>query len=89
MKLESIVSDHIPQNVLVVINGEGNPQELYLSHRKGWVCTSAQLDDATYLNLVKSAGASYLVVNKHRYLGRLVHKSVYEDEDYIIFDLKF
>jgi hypothetical protein len=89
MRLESIVGDHIPQNALVVINGEGNPQELYLAHRKGWVCTSAQLDDATYLNKVKSAGARYVVVNKHRYLGRLVHKSVYEDEDYIIFDLKF
>ena len=89
MKLESIVGNHIPQNALVVINGEGNPQELYLAHRKGWVCTSAQLDDATYLNKVKSAGARFVIVNKHRYLGRLVYKSVYDDEDYIIFDLKF
>jgi hypothetical protein len=89
MKLESIAGTHIPQNALVVINGEGNPQELYLAHRKGWVCTSAQFDDATYLNRVKSAGARYAIVNKHRYSGRLLYRNVYEDEDFIIFDLEF
>ncbi len=89
MKLEHLAADYVPKGELIVINGEGNPQELYLSHRKGWVCESARLHDAAYLKGVFSSGARYVVVNQHRFNEDLPFELIYSDEDYFIYKMNF
>ena len=65
LSLENFLDDQVPRNSIIVINGNGNPQMLYLSHRKGWVCTDEQTQDISYLNKLKLMGCQYLVISKN------------------------
>ena len=51
LTLENIISQHSSRNDLVAINGNGNPQELYLSHRKGFVLNNEDLKNFFKLKL--------------------------------------
>ena len=70
---------------LIVINGEGNPQELYLSHRKGWTCVSTELNDIQYLNALEDAGAKYVVVKPNEWVQTIPLTLVFENEHYRIY----
>jgi hypothetical protein len=89
LQLEDLASKYIPEGELIVVNGEGNPQELYLAHRKGWVCSSSQLLDTNYLSRVFESGARFLVVNKHRQEQALPFQLIYSNEDYFLYELNF
>lgn len=86
LKLEGILDRYIPRDAYIVINGEGNPQELYFSHRKGWVCTSDQLSNPVYLSRVRNSGAAFVVVNRHRTDTEVEGKELYRDDDYKIIE---
>lgn len=89
LRLTDIVHQYIPQDALIVINGEGNPQELYLSHRKGWVCSSEQMCDSVYLDRIYNSGARYAIINKHRMQEACLEDAVFEDNDFVIARLEF
>ena len=72
---------------LIVINGNANPQQIYLTHRKGCTCSNSQLSDSEYLNALRDRGYKYLFVNKHIANPSISKTNVYEDSDYIVYDL--
>ena len=65
LTLESFLDLYISRDDKIAINGNGNPQLLYLSHRKGWVCSDDQLNELAFLKSLKSKGCEYLVLVKN------------------------
>jgi len=86
-KLESIADSVSQRNDLIVINGNMNPQQIYLSHRKGFTCTDAQLLDSTYLKSIAVENCRYVFINKHTFQGTLPLTRVYRDDDFDVFKL--
>ena len=78
----------IDKNDLIAINGNGNPQELYLSHRKGFVLNNEDLNNELKLRSIKSKRCKYLIVNKHNFKENLGHKEIFKNEDYVIYKLE-
>lgn len=89
MTLERLMEDNVPEDALIVITGDGNPQGLYLAHRKGWVCSSEQVCDFNYLRKVSAAGAKFLVVDKHKVNLVCSHPVIFENTDFLIARLEF
>lgn len=86
IKLEQIADMVSKPEDLIAINGNGNPQQLYLAHRKGWVINDEEVNEQ-YLNKIKSQGCKYVFVNKHQLTPTLKYKEVYSDEGYVVFSL--
>lgn len=89
LELESHMNSLAERSDLVVINGEGNPQELYFSHHKGWTTTSEELKNLEYLNKLQEAGARWLIVNKHRTNIRSYFPISFENEHYTIYSMAY
>lgn len=70
---------------LIVINGEGNPQELYLSHRKGWTCVSTELNDANYLKALEEAGAKFVILKPNERVESVPLQLIFENDHYRIY----
>ena len=62
--LKHLAEQYIPEDALVAINGNSNPQELYLLGRKGWNLSDEALRQKGVLNELTTMGCAYLVVNK-------------------------
>ena len=69
---------------------DGNPQELYFAHRKGWVCNSHEILNPDYLALLRSKGGELLFVNKKQWSRKVWPDlpKVYEDKHYVVFSLR-
>ena len=83
--LGQLAEEHIPSDGHVVLAGEGNPIELYMLDRKGWVHpSSVPLNASTYTQhgpvwlLLQSKDAG-----KFQHLGKIEHA----DEHYVLVDL--
>ena len=63
--MESFLDLHISRENKIAINGNGNPQLLYLSHRKGWVCSDNQVNELGFLKSLKLKGCEYLMLVKN------------------------
>ena len=87
LTLEQLVSKHIGNDELVAVNGNGNPQELYLSHRKGFVLQNHELTNAEKMNSIKVKGCRYLIINRHTYHNSLNYQEIYNNKDYRIYKL--
>ena len=87
--LGPIADRYIPTDALVAINGNSNPQELYLLGRKGWNLSDETLRQKAMVNELTGKGCSYLVINK-RTLPSLPNngKIVYDGVDYQLIQLK-
>lgn len=88
MTLEAIADSITQRNDLIVINGNDNPQQLYLAHRKGWICQDAQLTDAAYLDALAKQGCKYAFVNRQTYPGEIAKELIYEDEHFRVYQLQ-
>jgi hypothetical protein len=89
LSLENIMDSISKQDDLILINGNGNPQLIYLSHRKGWNCSDEQLLDTSYLSTVISKGCKYIIVNKHSQKNTdLLFKRAFENDDFLIYKTK-
>jgi hypothetical protein len=86
--LGPIADRYIPTDALVAINGNSNPQELYLLGRKGWNLSDETLRQKAMVNELTGKGCSYLVINK-RTLPSLPNngKIVYDGVDYQLIQL--
>jgi len=67
--LGPIAKRYIPTDALVAINGNSNPQELYLLGRKGWNLSDETLRQKAMVNELTGKGCSYLVINKRTLVG--------------------
>ena len=85
LKLEAIADSISAKNDLIVINGNSNSQQMYLSHRKGWVCDNMQLLDSLYLNNIISKDCRFIFVDKHTFNKTLKFKIIYDDADYRVY----
>jgi 4-amino-4-deoxy-L-arabinose transferase-like glycosyltransferase len=87
--LGRVATRYIPMDALVAINGNSNPQELYLLGRKGWNLADQSLRQKAMVNELTGKGCSYLVINK-RTLPSLPNygKIIYDGVDYQIIQLK-
>lgn len=87
--LESVMDKVSDKNDLVAINGNGNPQLIYLSNRKGWNCTNEQLSDSIYLKTLRSKNCKYLIMDKHTATNvNLPFSKVFENENFLILEIK-
>ena len=53
MELESIADLVSSKKDLIAINGNDNPQQLYLVHRKGWTCSDSLITDLSFINNIQ------------------------------------
>lgn len=67
--LGQVAKRYIPTDALVAINGNSNPQELYLLGRKGWNLSDETLRQKAMVNELTGKGCSYLVINKRTLVG--------------------
>lgn len=86
LTIEGIADEYIPKDALIVINGNGNPQQLYLSHRKGWNISNEETKSLEFLQKLQSKGAGYLILNRSASIA-FDFPPIYSDENYQIFDL--
>ena len=87
LTLEDISSKYSDKTDLIAINGNGNPQELYLSHRKGWVLKNSQCKDPKHIEKIKDKGCKFLFINRHVFEQRLPYKIQFENRDYRIYSI--
>jgi hypothetical protein len=87
LTLENIMSEHSNQNDLVAINGNGNPQELYLSHRKGFVLNNEDLKSIKKMNEIKNKGCQFLIINRHAYSQSVNYPRVFKNDHYAIYNI--
>lgn len=88
MKLESLAEQYIPPHSLVVINIPDNPQELYLSHRKGWLASQADIQEEEYLENLKAKSCDFLIVDFRNWEGENPKfKAIFEGPDFGIYKL--
>jgi 4-amino-4-deoxy-L-arabinose transferase-like glycosyltransferase len=87
--LGPIADRYISTDALVAINGNSNPQELYLLGRKGWNLSDETLRQKAMVNELRGKACSYLVINK-RTLPSLPDFGtiIYDGVDYQIIQLK-
>ncbi len=90
MSLEYIMDKVSNRDDLILINGNGNPQMMYLSHRKGWNCSDKQLSDMAFINRIIDENCKFIVINKHSDVDlsalHLPFNRVFENDDFLIFN---
>jgi len=87
LNLEELSDEFIGKDKLICINGENNPQQIYLSHRKGWTCTNEQLLDEGFMDDIIEKGCEFLIVNKNSFNQSLSWPIIFDDDDFIIYKL--
>jgi hypothetical protein len=84
MSLEGIMNQISQKQDLVAING--NPQLLYLAHRKGWTFSNEQFLDSSYLSQVIDKGCKYIIIDKHNIKAPiLAFDIVYQDTNFVVY----
>jgi general stress protein CsbA len=90
MSLESIMDKISQRDDLICINGNGNPQMIYLSHRKGWNCSNNQLSDTTFIRRIIEKNCTFIVINMHSDIDlqniHLPYKHIFENDDFLILE---
>lgn len=88
MSIEQIMDKVSKKDDLILLNGNSNPQLLYLSHRKGWNCSDQQLTDTSYTQKIINNRCKFIVINKHSSADldkmRLSYHKVFENDDFFI-----
>ncbi len=92
LTIESLMDNLSTRDDLILVNGNGNPQLMYLAHRKGWNCNDEQLSDSLYIRSVKNGLCRFAVVNKHTepntdYL-QSSFRTEFDNDDFRIFALQ-
>jgi hypothetical protein len=87
MDLRAVAERASKSEDLIVVNGSGNPQMMYLAHRKGWNCTEEQLRNQEFMDQIRGQGAKYIIADKHLTHTPLNYKRTFENEDYIVYAL--
>ncbi len=87
LRLETIMDSFSSKSDLIAINTGGNPQQLYLAHRKGWVFESEEIVAQKNIKRLREKDCKFIVLDKHLTSERLALESVFEDKDYLVYQL--
>lgn len=88
LSLESMIDSISTHNELIAINGNGNPQLLYLAHRKGWNCSNEEIKDSTFIDEITQKGCRWIVIDKHQADGvTFITNPSVETEDFLVYKL--
>lgn len=88
MQLEQIADEFSERTDLIAVNGDGNPQLLYLAHRKGWTCSNVEILQAGYVQKIRNEGCKYLVIDKNTFNEQLGMPVIYSDKNFIVYALQ-
>lgn len=84
MEIAEVMKAHADDG-LVMVNGKGNPQLLYLAHRKGWSCTKEDIENKEFMTKKIAEGCRYLVIDLHAWPDFSMEGSeVWRDENFAI-----
>lgn len=86
--LKDSFQNRIPNKSLVAINGNGNPQELYFLHRKGWNVTNETISNQEQRNQIIKNGCDFIIINKRSLHKSLPLRVIFENKDYVLYDIK-
>lgn len=87
LALETVADSISSKDDLIAINGNGNPQQIYLTHRKGWTCDDGQLLDSAFINYLYNKGCKFLFVNKHTCKESINKRIVFDNDDFKVYEL--
>jgi hypothetical protein len=90
LSLEPIADIVSKRSDLVAINCGINPQELYLMHRKGWIITTEQALNPTFVDSLAKKNCKFLFFNKHDLKANHALPSfrlLFSDENFEVFDV--
>ena len=87
LELESISDLVSSKKDLIAINGNDNPQQLYLAHRKGWTCSDSLITDLSFINNIQKKGCRYIFLNKHSCNKSINRKIVFSNVNFTVYDL--
>jgi hypothetical protein len=82
LTVEDFIASEVPKNDLIAVNGNGNPQLLYLSHRKGWVCSDHQFKDETFLNVLKKQHCKFILLVKNEQIKKIPNLKKLKENDF-------
>jgi len=86
--LEILTDKYVRPGDLVAINCGPNPQQIYLSHRKGWNLEDSSQVTASYIEQIKSKGCKIVIINKHeKYVPLLPFPVIGGSNDFIFYKL--
>jgi len=89
LELEGIMDKLSKKTDLIAINGNGNPQLLYLAHRKGWNCSNSQLADTNYTAQLAKLQCDYIIVHLPKQEHRNKNKEIaFENAHFLIYRIK-
>jgi hypothetical protein len=87
LKLETVMNTVSKGSDLIAINGGGDPQLMYFSHRKGWSFDAAFADDAKRLEDLGKEGAKWLVIDRKMEHRSFPFLKIYSDEWFDVYQL--
>ncbi len=88
LRLEEVADKVTKRDDLIMVNGNGNQQMMYLSHRKGWNTNEANIQNAEYLDKAIEKGCRFVCVDLHTAPDFTLDKPmVYKDGDFVFYRL--
>ncbi len=89
LELEVIADSISKKNDLIAIYGEGsNPQQLYLSHRKGFTYNSDYFKDSVFVYEIINKGCKYLFIDKTVINDTINFENIFENNYYVVYNLE-
>ena len=85
--LETVLDQYSDKDDLIAINGSGDPQEIYFTHRKGWIYSREEINQKEYMDELKKHNCKLIILNKNTGTIKLNLQEVYSDENYLIYSL--
>ena len=91
--LESIADKVSTPSDLIAINGDHNPQLMYLAHRKGWLIATSKAQDELFMQQIVDLGCKYLFLDKHDGTFVMLNSNnnrtlVFENQDFVVYSLR-
>lgn len=88
LQLETVADKTIGKHDLIIINGGPSPQQIYLSHRKGWTVESEKLYNPKFIDSLNNLGAKYLIIDKSLFKGEAIaYPNIFSDDNYEVYSL--
>ena len=90
LNLEGIADKVSDKGTLIGINGGDNPQQIYLTHRKGWTFSDERLQEEQFLDSLSEKGCKFIFINKVTLTNSadITGATVFEDNSFKVIRLK-
>lgn len=72
----------------IVINGNGVPQHIYFTNRKGWTAFDDEITDTLFLNKIAKQGCRYIFVDRTTLKDSIYKRVVFIDDKFIVYDMQ-